>query len=708
MQPTKIGRYEIKSELGRGGMATVYHGYDPRFEREVAVKVLPPELLHSDPQFRFRFEREAKIIAQLEHSSIVPVYDVGEENDQPYFVMRYMSGGSLSERIKAGLHTVEEAIKILEKIAPGMDEAHAKGIVHRDLKPSNILFDGKGVPYISDFGIAKITEAQAGGVTGSAIIGTPAYMAPEQATGEASIDGRADIYALGIILFEMLTGKQPYQADTPMGVAVKHITEPVPLILEANPNLPLWIEMVISTAMAKNKNDRFATAVEMIDTLKEFVRGGDTPHPIKSNTTLKSKPAVVYDKTVSANLYNKTISTNSTNTKQKKSFNPLAVIGIVLVLALFVGGGFILFRMDSSPFGNETPSETPTFEAVTATTESEIEATEISAVIPTEIILTTSPAATETPSTPKLPVIGGADKIAFQRNKDIWIMNMDASDPKQVTTDGIAKFNLQWLNDGKTLLYMTGKTVKTVDIETLREEVIFNYVSAEYFESFSVSPDGTQAAITINRELFVVPFDLEKLATASRKSALLEMNGCLFYSDLAVKGAKWSDDGTRLAIKFIANVNEKFADAIRIMDIQKCSELPPDRIDEFPIGKFNFSNEIVNFDYDGDLLFFINNDRRNDGFGDLVFYNAFTHKFENAVPYDNNCCYRDAVFSPDGTYVIFAFQDIRLAGESVTKLYYIPVDSISQKRIIEPLPLPADFFTQSNDAPMPALRPAQN
>lgn len=696
MAPEKIGRYVIKSELGRGGMATVYRGYDPRFEREVAVKVLPPELLHSDPQFRFRFEREAKIIASLEHPSIVPVYDVGEESDQPYFVMRFMGGGSLSDRIESGLHTIEESIRILEKIAPGLDEAHSKGIVHRDLKPSNILFDGKGVPYISDFGIAKITEAQAGGVTGSAIIGTPAYMAPEQATGEASIDGRADIYALGIIIFEMLTGQQPYQADTPMGVAVKHITEPVPHILKVNPQLPAWIEMVISTAMAKDKNDRFSTAVEMIDTMKAFVRGDASAATavIKNKTTIKTKP-VEYNKTVAA------------STKKKSSFSIWAGMGIFLVLAVMLGGGFFLFSKLNSPPLVPT-SETPADVLFTATTQSEIEATEAPVIVVTEPpVITEIPAATETPSTPGLPVIGGADKIAFQRNNDIWIMNMDASDPIQVTTDGIAKFNLQWLNDGKTLLYMTGKTVKTVDIETLVEDVIFNYVSAEYFESFSVSPDGTQAALTINRELFVVPFDLEKLATASRKSALLDMNGCLFYSDLAVKGAKWSDDGTRLAIKFIANVNEKFADAIRIMDIQKCSDLPPNRIDEFPVGKFNFSNEIVNFDYDGDLLFFINNDRRNDGFGDLVFYNSFTNKFENAVPYDNNCCYRDATFSPDGTYVMFAFQDIRLAGESVTNLYYIPVDSISQSRIIEPLPLPADFFTRPNDAPMPALRPAQ-
>ena len=198
MTPEKIGRYEIKDELGRGGMATVYRGYDPLSAREVAVKVLPPELLHSDPQFKLRFEREAQIIAQLEHPSIVPMYDVGDEGGQPYFVMRYMSGGSLSERIKNKVMSIQDAVKILEKVAPGLDEAHTKGIVHRDLKPSNILFDAKGTPYISDFGIAKLSQAQGGSVTGSGIIGTPAYMAPEQASGEG-VDGRSDIYALVII-----------------------------------------------------------------------------------------------------------------------------------------------------------------------------------------------------------------------------------------------------------------------------------------------------------------------------------------------------------------------------------------------------------------------------------------------------------------------------------------------------------------------------
>ena len=138
MKLKKIGRYEVKSEVGRGGMATVYRGYDPRFERDVAIKVLPPAFQH-DPQFRVRFEREAKTIALLEHPAIVPVYDFGEEDEQPYIVMRFMSGGSLSHRLRDGLLNTEESQQIISRLAPSLDAAHAKGIIHRDIKPGNIL-----------------------------------------------------------------------------------------------------------------------------------------------------------------------------------------------------------------------------------------------------------------------------------------------------------------------------------------------------------------------------------------------------------------------------------------------------------------------------------------------------------------------------------------------------------------------------------------
>src|SRR5688572_5413296 len=204
MYPEKIGRYEIEAELGRGGMATVYRAYDPMFEREVALKVLPQEFLH-DEQFRGRFEREAKTIARLEHAAIVPVYDVGNEKEQPYFVMRYMAGGSLSDRMNTKPISLEETARIIQRVAAALDYAHSKGIIHRDLKPGNILFDETGDPFISDYGIAKLAQSQTN-LTGSSIIGTPTYMSPEQAQGN-DIDHRSDIYSLGVIVYEMLSGK---------------------------------------------------------------------------------------------------------------------------------------------------------------------------------------------------------------------------------------------------------------------------------------------------------------------------------------------------------------------------------------------------------------------------------------------------------------------------------------------------------------------
>jgi serine/threonine-protein kinase len=260
MIPAKIGRYEIKAELGRGGMATVYRAYDPSFDREVAIKVLPREFLH-DPNFRDRFQREIKTIALLEHPAIVPVYDVGEDDGLPYFVMRFMTGGSLTNWIEKGKFSLQDTARIIDRLAQALSYAHKKGIIHRDLKPDNVLFDSNGDPFISDFGVAKFAEA-ASNLTGSGIIGTPAYMSPEQAQGER-VDSRSDIYGLGVIVYHMLSGRQPYHADTPMGVVVKHITEPVPEILKYAPNLPSEADSIIKTAMAKNKDQRYSTANDL-------------------------------------------------------------------------------------------------------------------------------------------------------------------------------------------------------------------------------------------------------------------------------------------------------------------------------------------------------------------------------------------------------------------------------------------------------------
>ena len=206
MSSEKIGRYVIEEELGRGGMAVVYLATDPFMNRQVAVKVLPQQFTY-DPQFRARFQREAQVIASLDHPAIVPVYDFGEHDEQPYIVMRYMQGGSLADRLKKrGSFTVDETALVMTRIGSALDEAHEKGIVHRDLKPANILFDDRDDPFVGDFGIVKQSEATVA-LTGNNIIGTPGYMSPEQARGDDEIDGRSDIYALGAITYEMLTGE---------------------------------------------------------------------------------------------------------------------------------------------------------------------------------------------------------------------------------------------------------------------------------------------------------------------------------------------------------------------------------------------------------------------------------------------------------------------------------------------------------------------
>ncbi|MCB0209023.1 MAG: protein kinase [Anaerolineae bacterium] len=263
----KIARYEIREEIGRGGMATVFRAFDPHFQRDVALKVIPREFLH-DPSFRIRFQREAKTIAVLEHPAIVPVYDVGEEEGQPFLVMRYLPGGSLGDRLKQGQLPFAEVTRIVERLAPALDEAHKLGIIHRDLKPDNILFDQRNNPFLTDFGIAKLTEERTNLTTGGLIIGTPAYMSPEQANGE-KIDGRSDIYALGVIVFQMLTGQLPFEASTPLGIIMKHITQPVPQILDVEPDLPPGCNLIIQKTLAKNPTDRFGSAAALAEALRQ-------------------------------------------------------------------------------------------------------------------------------------------------------------------------------------------------------------------------------------------------------------------------------------------------------------------------------------------------------------------------------------------------------------------------------------------------------
>jgi len=273
-----IGRYEVVEQLGRGGMATVYRARDPRFEREVAIKLLPREFMH-DPNFKARFVREAQTVARLEHPAIVPVHDFGEHEGQLYLVMRHMSGGSLADLIEHGALSVEQAGAVVLRVAAALDYAHARGVIHRDLKPGNVLFDDTGHAYLADFGIARLVEATLELTKSGVYIGTPAYMSPEQVRGDLELDGRSDVYALGIILFEMLTGKQPYTADTPTKLMMKHVLEPVPHLRDLDPAQLSAADQIVAQAMAKDREQRFASPAELAEAFVVLL-GAESPELI--------------------------------------------------------------------------------------------------------------------------------------------------------------------------------------------------------------------------------------------------------------------------------------------------------------------------------------------------------------------------------------------------------------------------------------------
>jgi len=257
--------YTVEGELGRGGMGVVFNARDERLKRRVAIKVLPPELAFRE-EIRIRFVREAQTAAGLSHPHIVPIHSVGESPDGlVYFVMGYVDGESVAARLKRrGRLPADEARRIMQETADALGAAHALGIIHRDVKPDNILLEGsRGRVVVTDFGIAKALSSTSGAATLTATgvaIGTPHYMSPEQGAGDREIDGRSDIYSLGVVAYQMLTGELPFQAPTVPGLLMKHITERAPLVTTLRPECPEDLAACVARCLEKDPDDRWPTA----------------------------------------------------------------------------------------------------------------------------------------------------------------------------------------------------------------------------------------------------------------------------------------------------------------------------------------------------------------------------------------------------------------------------------------------------------------
>jgi serine/threonine-protein kinase len=284
-----LAGYRIEAVLGRGGMGTVYLATHLRLERKAALKVLIPEL-GNDDNFRARFVRESRMVAALDHPSVVPIYDADEHDGTLFIAMRYVEGGDLKAHLKERMRlSTDRALEVIEQVAGALDAAHAARLVHRDVKPANILLEKKtGRAYLTDFGVAKSSTATGLTRTGS-FLGTVDYCAPEQISGKP-IDGLVDVYALGCVLYHCLTGQPPYVRETEVAVVQAHLTDPIPALTTVRPDLPRALDGVIVTAMAKHPEVRFATAGALADALRAALAEGEAATKDEPSVTAQPTP----------------------------------------------------------------------------------------------------------------------------------------------------------------------------------------------------------------------------------------------------------------------------------------------------------------------------------------------------------------------------------------------------------------------------------
>ena len=386
----QFGQYQVVAPLGEGGMAAVYKAYQPAMERYVAIKVLPRHMSSSE-EFIARFRREAKMLAQLQHVHILSVFDYGEEDGYPYIVMPFVPSGTLADVLQGKRLSLSEVRRILTQIGDALSYAHTRGMVHRDIKPSNILVDERGNCLLTDFGLARMTEVSTKITTSGAVMGTPAYMSPEQGTG-SNIDQRSDIYSLGIILYEMVTGRVPYTAETPVAVVFKHLQDPLPSVRKYNANLPEAVELVLLKTLAKSPENRYQTA-------QDFVRALQIAIPDLSENQTSAPADAVSEKSIPSE-------------KRQAPNKWILPAGILIGLSILTAGGFWANSQRGSQASPSQPISTPTV------------STSAPLTTPTAVTIET-----QTPVNTVVPTITipAPDRLSEYLN-DVQILSMDTFD----------------------------------------------------------------------------------------------------------------------------------------------------------------------------------------------------------------------------------------------------------------------------------------
>ena len=278
-----VGPYTLVAQLGQGGMATVYQAYHPALDRYVAIKVLHYAFM-DDPNFLARFQREARVVAKLEHPNIVPVYDFSEFEGRPYLVMKFIEGETLKDRLEKGPLSSPEILRVVDSVGAALAYAHRQNILHRDIKPSNVLLGQDGQIYLADFGLARLVETGESSLTPDRIVGTPQYISPEQALSKPNLDARSDIYSFGVMLYELTVGKVPFNAESPFSIIHDHIYTPLPMPRQANPQLSKPLEQVLLKALAKNPDDRYPDVGSLVKAFHTALQmDSANPPPVGAN-----------------------------------------------------------------------------------------------------------------------------------------------------------------------------------------------------------------------------------------------------------------------------------------------------------------------------------------------------------------------------------------------------------------------------------------
>ncbi len=690
MTLTFLNRYQTTQLLPETGIAQTYVAEDKILPREVIVKVMP-QTHQANP-----------LPAGALLEGFVRIHDTGIENNHPVIISSYMPGGSLEDRIKSGSISIQESVELIIRLANILNHVHNKGVVHGNLKPTNVLFTKTGEAYLSDHATPNIKPDPL--ITSGKIFPNNAeYVSPEQARGE-TIDKRSDVYSLGILFYMLLTAHLPFEGKTPVETVLKHLNEPAPPLSRFVQDLPVGFQQILDKALAKDPAKRYVSIGAMgqdIETIfQEYYKLG----PSSSGKLRK--------------------------TGRWRLVALVGLIGIILIGILFfpvwtgANSPFAYFNLLASPT-TLPPTETPppTFTPLRPTTtpsptETEVP-TETSTPTPTQ---ETSPTPTATftlePTPAPSRIIGGADMIAVVNNHNIWLAYLDGNNLHQLTDDGNPKSQLHWTPDGQGLIYRSQGCYHLIQVFTN------DRYSLGCFDALRLSSDGTKVIVTksftdvdaqTRAATFVLPYNLLTIQRLKEIHEANTMGACVMpKASLDGVSFEWAQNDQTLAILLVASSGIR-TESILVYSMDDPCGNAPRKLDNFPDIRFTLrgyndrdgNGKLDEFDWDGIRFFAISGDVNSNGVGDLVIYDYKDKKGKVLNPEQGKCCYRDIRWSPDGLYLLYAFQDISsVNNEDLTVLRYVLYEAIEGGLTSVNIPFPDDFFIRPKEPIYPALRPA--